>query len=122
MLVLRLSLLAALALVLSACGTIRSTIGVAPGEQFVLGGEQDGAFTASLANVGAVAVDVAERTAEGETRVIATLPPGETTEARFAPGSAALLINRTEREARVRGTIRGDTDLGMRYTPVGDGP
>ena len=112
-------LLLAVALVLSACGTIRSTIGIGPGEQFVLGGGQEGAFRVELLNTGPVPVVVAERSASGVTVPRDTLAPGDAVRASFAAGSAALLINASDREAEVRGVVRGDTDLGMRYAPVG---
>lgn len=114
----RVSILSALVLLASGCGTIRSTVGIDPGETFVLGGGQAGAFSAELLNVGTVSVGIAEVLASGDTLVVATLASGEGTRARFAAGSAALLVNRSAREAAVQAVVRGDTNLGMRYTPV----
>ena len=110
------SVLAALALVAGGCATT-TTIGIDPGEQFVLGGGQAGAFEARLVNQGRVTVGVAELTAAGDTVYVADLAPGEATAATFAVGSAALLINRSTGGAVVRGRIRG-SGLGMRYVPV----
>ena len=112
-----LSLLLLLGL-LAGCGGIRSTIGIDPGEQFVLGGSQKGAFTARLVNLGAVPVEVAERLVDGTTTHRATLAPEQSATLTFADGSAALLVNRSGRAASVRGVITGDTRLGMAYTPA----
>lgn len=105
-------------LLLAGCGAIRSTVGIGPGEQFVLGGAASGAFSAELLNVGRVAVEVAEVTAAGDTLVRAVLRPDSTAVARFGTGSAALLRNRSDQEAAVQAVIRGDTALGMGYVPV----
>jgi len=114
----QLCLLLTLLLVASGCSTIRSTIGIDPGETFVLGGKQEGAFRAQLMNVGEVAVEIAQRTASGDTLVLATLAPGQSVDQPFPAGSAALLINRSGRAASIQGVISGDTNLGMRYTPA----
>ncbi|MEM1055808.1 MAG: hypothetical protein AAGI52_09785 [Bacteroidota bacterium] len=112
----RLFAFALLTLLLTGCSTIRSTIGIPPGETFVLGGGQDGAFSAELLNVGDVTVGVSEVTVTGDTLALSTLAPRETARVPFAAGSAALLINANDREASVQGVIRGDTgSLGMRY-------
>lgn len=116
----RISLLALAVAVLSGCSSIQSTIGIDPGEQFVLGGSQEGAFTAELLNVGPESVRVSEATAAGDTLLITTLAPGRAARASFPAGSAALLANPSRQEASVRAVIRGDTNLGMRYVPVGD--
>ncbi|GAB5537234.1 MAG: hypothetical protein Rubg2KO_34830 [Rubricoccaceae bacterium] len=104
--------------ILAGCSSIRSTIGIDPGEQFVLGGEQEGAFTAELLNVGPESVDIYEATADGDTLLITTLSPGRAARASFASGSAALLANPSRQEASIQAVVRGDTNLGMRYVPV----
>lgn len=110
--------LLALLLALGGCGSIHSGLTIEPGTQFVLGGPRNGSFSAELANVGAVAVDVLEVTASGDTVEVEVLAPGASATARFARGSAALLRNRSDRDASVDAVIRGDTDLGMGYVPV----
>jgi len=104
--------------VLAGCSSIRSTIGIDPGEQFVLGGSQKGAFTAELLNVGPESVRIYEATAEGDTFLVTTLAPGRAARALFAAGSAALLANPSSQEASIKAVVRGDTNLGMRYVPV----
>ena len=104
--------------VLAACSSTTSGLTIAPRSQFVLGGDQRGRFVVDLVNEGDVPVEVAEATRRGDTLVVSTLAPGDSTRARFASGSAALLANRSARDARVRAVIRGDTDLGMRSVPV----
>ena len=104
------------ALVVAGCATV-TTIGIDPGEQFVLGGGQAGAFEVRLENPGLEPVRIAEVTLSGDTTLVAVLGPGESVTATFSPGSAALLVNRGTREAVLRGRIRGSA-LGMRFAPV----
>lgn len=106
------------ALLVCGCNSIRSRVGVSPGEQFELGGPTSGPFSAELLNVGPVPVEVAEVTAAGDTLVRTVLEPDSAAVASFGAGSTALLRNRTDREAAIRAMIRGDTDLGMGYTPI----
>ena len=111
-------LLLFLAVAATGCATV-TTIGIEPGEQFVLGGRQGGTFQAQLENRGEGPVRVAEVTATGDTVLVAELAPGASATATFSEGSAALLINRGAQQATIRGRIRGGGTLGMRYTPVG---
>lgn len=104
-----------LAVTLTACGTIRSQIEIDPGDQFVLGGNQRGAFSVELTNVGQGAVDVLEVDADGDTVWVARLVPGASASTWYRPGTAALLVNRSKEPTAVQATIRGDTNLGMVY-------
>ena len=103
---------------LVACSSTTSGLTIAPRSQFVLGGDESGRFVVDLVNKGEAPVEVAEVTRHGDTLAVATLSPADSTRARFAAGSAALLANRSDRVAHVRAVIRGDTDLGMRSVPV----
>lgn len=100
------------------CGTIRSQIEIDPGDQFVLGGSQRGAFMVDLLNVGAAPVDVVEVSPIGDSLLIARLVPGASASAAFQAGAAALIINRSTLATAVQATIRGDTNLGMDYRPI----
>ena len=44
-----------------------------------------------------------------------TVAPGASARLRFAPGSAALVVNAADREARVDVNLTGDTNLSMGY-------
>jgi hypothetical protein len=106
--------LLALAL-LAGCTTLQSGLTIGPGEQFVLGGAQRGAYRVEARNVGDVPVDVAEVRAPGDTVALGALAPGARQSLRFGAGAAALLINPTDRPALLRLSVSGDTNLGMRY-------
>ena len=101
------------------CQSITSTLRVPPQETFVLGGDGP-AFSVRATNTGSVAVALVERAADGTETPRGTLAPGQTARARFARGSAALVVNRTGREARVAARIQGGdgSSLGMRYVPT----
>lgn len=104
----------ALAFSLSGCA-ITSGLTIEPGETFVLGGDQRGAFTVELLNTGSVEIEVAEVTVAEDTLRVAQLAPGEVARAHFGARSAALIINRGDVDVTVRATIRGDTNVGMGY-------
>ena len=105
-----------LAALLAGCAGTYSSLTLAPGEGFTLGGEGDGAFQIELENEGDAPVEVSERRADGSFMKIGTLAPGASQSARFSAGSAAVLTNRSSVEARVSAEIRGGGDLGMRTT------
>ena len=100
---------------LAGCASLQSGLTVPPQSRFELGGSQAGAFTAALENVGPVAVTVVERARGGAETVRGTVAPGASARLRFAPGSAALVVNATDREARVDVNLTGDTNLSMGY-------
>ena len=110
--------------VTSACTPIRSGLNIPPGEAFLLGGEQRGAFTVTAENVGSVPVSIGP---ESEPRrldaaagpdVHVTIEPGERGSMRFERGQAALFTNLGSKTARLRAVIRSDTPLGMGYLKV----
>lgn len=120
MLRLALVLLAVVAAVPTAgCQSLTSSLRVPPNETFVLGGDGP-AFSVRATNTGSVAVALVERAADGKETPRGTLAPGQTARARFARGSAALVVNATGREARVYARIQGGdgSSLGMRYIPT----
>ncbi len=101
---------------LANCGPITSQTIIDAGKQFVLGGQQRGAFRVAAHNVGPVLVSVAERRADGTVQERGRLEPGQRTELAFAAGSAALVRNLGERQARLDFRITGSTSgLGMVY-------
>ena len=100
-------------------GTINSNLQIEAGKTFELGGGQEGAFTVTGRNTGAVAVEVLGR-AEGSTQaqVRGTVAPGGEVNASFGSGEMALLRNTSLTEmARLKLKISGDTSaLGMSYS------
>ncbi|MEL6615908.1 MAG: hypothetical protein AAFQ43_09230, partial [Bacteroidota bacterium] len=97
---------------------IKTNLTIPAGEQFILGGGQEGAFTAVLRNDGRVDVTVMEIQASGEITRTLTLRTGQTATATFAAGATARVANESDRDAKVWAEVTGDTNLGMRYTPV----
>ena len=113
---LTLTLLLPLGVVL-ALGGIHSHTSIKAGEQFVLGGQQRGAFRVKARNSGPVPVSVAERRADGTLAELGRLEPGQRAELAFAAGSAALVRNLGERQAEIDVVISGDASfkMGMGY-------
>ncbi len=100
-----------------ALGDIHSHTSIKAGEQFVLGGQQRGAFRVKARNSGPVPVSVAERRADGALEERGRLEPGQRAELAFAAGSAALVRNLGERQAVLDFRITGDVsfNMGMGY-------
>lgn len=98
-------------------GPINSQTFIDAGKQFVLGGEQRGAFRVAAHNVGPVPVSVAERLPDGTVQERGRLEPGQRAELAFGAGSAALVRNLGERQAKLDFRITGNTSfgMGMRY-------
>lgn len=113
--------LALLVPLLALAGTIHSNLFIEPGKQFILGGDQRGAFKVAAKNVGSVPVEIRERPRGGGIFGKATLAPGESGVLKFAAGSRAVLLNPSATKANLDLTITGDTKLGMTYEPVQDG-
>jgi len=113
---LTLTLLLPLSAVL-ALGDIHSVTTIKVGQQFVLGGQQRGAFRVKARNSGPVPVSVAERRADGALTERGRLEPGQRAELAFAAGSAALVRNLGERDAELTVDISGDASfkMGMGY-------
>ena len=103
---------------LALAGTIHSNLFIEPGKQFILGGDQLGAFKVAAKNVGPVPVEIRERPQGGGTFGKATLQPGQSGVLKFAAGSTAVLLNPSATKANLDLTITGDTKLGMTYEPV----
>jgi hypothetical protein len=103
----------------NAVGPIKSNLLIEPGQQFVLGGDQPGAFFVSGVNSGPVAVRVVERFASGDTLGRGVLAPGAKAGLKFEKGSAALIINKNSVKATLNLKITGDTNLGMTYEGAG---
>ena len=103
---------------LTIAGTIHSNLFIEPGKQFILGGDQRGAFKVAAKNVGSVPVEIRERPLGGVTFGKATLAPGQSGVLKFAAGSTAVLLNPSGTKANLDLIITGDTKLGMTYEPV----
>lgn len=103
---------------LAFAGTIHSNLFIEPGKQFILGGDQRGAFKVVAKNVGTVPVEIRERPLGGGTFGKATLAPGRSGVLKFAAGSTAVLLNPSGTKVNLDLTITGDTKLGMTYEPV----
>jgi len=103
---------------LALAGTIHSNLFIEPGKQFILGGDQRGAFKVAGKNIGPVPVEIRERPLGGGTFGKVTLAPGQSGVLKFAAGSTAVLLNPSAVQANLDLTITGDTKLGMTYEPV----
>ena len=103
---------------LALAGTIHSNLFIEPGKQFILGGDQRGAFKVVGKNIGTVPVEIRERPKGGGTFGKVTLVPGQSGVLKFAAGSTAVLLNPSAVQANLDLTITGDTKLGMTYEPV----
>ena len=99
-------------------GTIHSNLHIDPGKQFILGGDQRGAFRMAAKNTGTVPVEIRERPKGGGIFGKATLAPGQRGALRFLAGSTAVLLNPSRTAGNMDLTITGDTNLGMTYEPV----
>ena len=105
---------------LALAGTIHSNLSIEPGKQFILGGDQRGAFKVAGKNIGTVPVEIRERPKGGGTFGKVTLAPGQSGVLKFAAGSTAVLLNPSAVQANLDLTITGDTKLGMTYEPVSE--
>ena len=103
---------------LAFAGTIHSNLFIEPGKQFILGGDQRGAFKVVAKNIGTVPVEIRERPLGGGTFGKAILAPGRSGVLKFAAGSTAVLLNPSGTKVNLDLTITGDTKLGMTYEPV----
>jgi hypothetical protein len=110
--------LAMLLPLLALAGTIHPNLFIEPGKQFILGGDQLGAFRVAAKNVGSVPVEIRERPKGGGTFGKVILQPGQSGVLQFAAGSTAVLLNPSATKANLDLTITGDTKLGMTYEPV----
>ena len=88
-------------------GPIRSRTLIAPGQQFVLGGQQQGAFSVRLRNSGPVPFSVAERRVDGMIRECGQLAPRQAATLSFRSGSAALVRNSSSVQAEFDANITG---------------
>lgn len=103
---------------LAVAGTIHSSLFIEPGKQFILGGDQLGAFKVAAKNVGSVPVEIRELPKGGGIFGKVILQPGQSGVLKFAAGSTAVLLNPSATAANLDLTITGDTKLGMTYEPV----
>jgi hypothetical protein len=83
----------------------------------MLGENEQAAFTAEAQNLGDVPVTIG-RWSGSEVKPLAELAPGGVAAQRYDRGQTAVFVNRSDREASLFVAVRGDTELGMRYTPA----
>ena len=100
---------------LAGCSAFHSDLTVPPGETFLLGGDQKGAFTARASNIGAVTVTLAQRGKTGAINELGALLPGKTQTLTVQLGSAALVRNRTTQAARLSVYLTGSVPQSMTY-------
>ena len=103
---------------LALAGTIHSNLVTEPGKQFILGGDQLGAFKVAAKNVGSVPVEIWERPKGCGTFGKVILQPSQSGVLKFAAGSTAVFLNLSATKANLDLNITGDTKLGMTYEPV----
>ena len=116
----KLLLLTALLSLTRPTGTIHSHLFIEAGKQFILGGNQRGAFTVKGQNVGPVTVEIREQPRSGLVVRRGVLAPGEKGRVAFAEGSTAVLVNQGSRKAVLDLDVTGDTgSLRMTYEPAG---
>lgn len=102
---------------LTAC-SVTSHLNIEAGKQFVLGGQQRGAFRVAVHNTGPVPVSVGERLTDGTVREMGRLEPRQSTRLAFAAGSAALVRNLGQSGAELDVLITGidaSYKMGMGY-------
>ncbi|MEO0895884.1 MAG: hypothetical protein AAFY71_05770 [Bacteroidota bacterium] len=105
-------------LLFTSCG-IKSNLTVPAKQQFVLGGEQKGAFKVKYENTGDETVTLKEISDTGKEIQSLKVEPGENGTVNFQKSSKALVINEQGQKARLKVKITGDTNkLGMKYTDV----
>lgn len=102
----------ALCIGITACNrsVLNSALTVQPGKQFKLGGNQKGAFTVQVRNVGNVPVTISERRANGQEITLGTFQPRAKQTVRFSAGSAALVDNASNQSAQLNLVVTGDKE------------
>ena len=98
----------ALGLIACSMNVLHSDLTVQAGNQFELGGNQQGAFVVQVKNVGVVPVTISERQADGQQPIRGTFQPGDAQTVRFSPGSAAIVDNQSGQSARLDLVVTGD--------------
>lgn len=94
---------------------LQSQVSIEVGKQFELGGKQLLGFRVEAHNVGPVAVEIKEITANGRATSFGLLQPGQQTKAAFGMGSKAILVNLGSSEAKIDVNISNGAGLGMSY-------
>ena len=102
----------------AATNNIHSHLLVDVGKQFVLGGEQVGAFRVSARNSGPVPVLLLERSGESVIVTRGRLEPGQSARLTFAAGAAVLVRNLGLQRAEIDLDIKGPSKSKMVYEPV----
>ena len=102
----------------AATTNIHSHLLVDVGKQFVLGGEQVGAFRVSARNSGPVPVLLLERSGESVIVTRGRLEPGQSARLTFAAGAAVLVRNLGLQRAEIDLDIKGPSKSKMEYEPV----
>lgn len=101
-------------------GELNSGLQIPPRERFILGGGQRGEFSVAAHNQGPVEVEVAALKPDGSVNTLTTVKPDGVVRQKFAPGDAALFINRSGMRAKLFVAVNGDVQLGMRFADAFD--
>ena len=93
---------------------------IPPGQTFLLGGGQPGAFRVQGRNIGTVPVTIRSEL-NGAISFVATIAPGQSVDTQFQKGQMAQFENTSKKEtARVSLRLTQDVSgLAMRYTGLG---
>ena len=102
----------------AATNNIHSHLLVDVGKQFVLGGEQVGAFRVSARNSGPVPVLLLERSGKSVIVTRGRLEPSQSARLTFAAGAAVLVRNLGLQRAEIDLDIKGPSKSKMGYEPV----
>jgi hypothetical protein len=98
--------------------SLTSNLQIEAGQTFVYAGEAGaGGYSASVRNVGPVAVTLGRRIGKTDT-ALRVLNPGEVTLAEFARGQGTLFQNLTKDQAKLLVQIWGDTNVEMKYQTI----
>lgn len=96
---------------------LTSNLSVPAGQRFIFAGGQKSGFTAFATNRGTVPITIIADL-DGVRREIGIVAPGERVSHTFAPREAALFENPSAQVGDVKVEVWGQTNVGMRYTPI----
>lgn len=107
-----------ISLAVSSCSlfnSLTSNTTITPQNSFVLGDNQHGKFSAKITNVSKQLLQILLKPVGGETTLLKTLQPNETTSAKVPANTAVIIQNSSNDTVSVDLKITGDTGLSMTY-------
>ncbi len=102
-------------LLISACGTLRSTTTIDANNSFVLGNNQHGTFSARLKNIAEEDIELHRAPVDGGRHSFETVKPGHTIKVKVDKNTALVIENKSTKQASVELFVIGDTGLSMGY-------